>query len=78
MNRKYWILGVVIGAVVGVVVALVMTILGWRLNPDGIFHNENGTDWTVVAETAVSWFAPMFVIVGASALLVLFVLARLR
>ena len=78
MNRKYWILGVSIGAVVSVVVALIMTFLDWRLNPDGIFHNEHGTDWMVVAETAASWFVPMALVVGASALIVLFLLAIFR
>ena len=78
MNRKYWILGVVIGVVVGFMVAAVMTFLDWRLNPGGIFHNARGTDWTVVVETAVSWFAPVSVLVSVSALLVLIVLARLR
>jgi hypothetical protein len=36
-----------------------MTIANWRLNPSGIFHDEQGTDWTIVAETALSWFWPV-------------------
>jgi len=78
MNRKHWISGVVIGVAVGFVVAFVMTFLDWRLNPYGIFHNAHGTDWIIVAETAVSWFAPISIFVSATALLILFVLARLR
>ena len=67
-----------IGVAVGLIVAFIMTFLGWRLNPGGIFHNAQGTDWTIVIETAVSWFVPMSVVVSASALLVLFLFARLR
>ena len=78
MNRRYWIFGLVTGVVVGFTVAFVMTLLDWRLNPGGDFHNANGTDWTVVVETAVSWFVPMSVLAGSFALLILFVLARLR
>lgn len=67
-----------VGVVLGLVVASAMTILDWRLNPGGIFHNEQGTDWDVVTATAVSWFAP----VGAAATIlvsvVLFVVSRLK
>lgn len=78
MNRRYWILGVVIGVAVGLIAAFIMTFLDWRLNPGGIFHNAQGTDWTIVIETAVSWFVPMSVVVSASALLGLFLFTRLR
>lgn len=47
------------GIVLGIAFASVMTILDWRLNPGGIFHNANGTEWVVVMETALSWFLPV-------------------
>ena len=78
MNRKYWTYGVMIGIVTGLIVAFVMTFLDWRLNPGSVFYNTHGTDWTVVVETAFSWFAPTSVVVSGSALLVFFVLVRLR
>ena len=38
--------------------AMVMTFADWRLNPGGIFHSEQGTDWAIVWDTLVSWFVP--------------------
>ncbi len=34
----------------------------WLKNPSGIFHNELGTDWRIVFDTAVSWFFPSLLI----------------
>jgi len=78
VNRKNWIVGVAIGVFVGLVVAFIMTFLDWRLNPGGIFHNAQGTNWTVVADTAISWFAPMSIIVSATALLLIFLFVILK
>jgi len=78
LKTRYWIFGVLVGAVVDLVVASAMTVLDWRLNPGGIFHNTQGTDWTVVMETAVSWFVPISVLVSVLALLVLFWVTRQR
>ena len=69
MTGKRLLLAVGVGALVGVVVAAVMTFLDWRLNPGGIFHDTQGTDWGIVLETAVSWFGPVFVVVTVLALL---------
>ena len=78
MKRKYWIIGVLIGLMAGLVVGFVMTVLDWRLNPGGIFHTAQGTDWAVVVETAVSWFSPVSIIASAIALLVIFLYVRSR
>jgi hypothetical protein len=59
MQRRSWFLGVIDGLLAGLLVSVPITIADWRLNPAGIFHNEDGTDWAVVAETAVSWFWPV-------------------
>lgn len=45
--------------VAGLVIGISMTALDWRLNPSGMFHNDQGTNWTIVAETAFSWFWPV-------------------
>ena len=50
--------GTIVGLLAGLVVSAVMTFADWRLNPAGIFHNEQGTDWATVMETALSWFWP--------------------
>jgi hypothetical protein len=62
MNRKPWILGGLIGVSVGLVIALTMSYVDWRHNPLGIFHDELGTNWDFVLETAVSWFVPVALI----------------
>jgi hypothetical protein len=62
MQVRSWFLGVVVGWLAGLLVAIPMTIADWRLNPAGIFHDEGGTDWVVVAETAFSWFWPVALI----------------
>ena len=78
MKSRIWILGLVVGAVVGLLVASAITFLDWRLNPGGIFHNAQGTDWAVVTETAISWFAPVSVLVGFVSISVLYWLQRQR
>lgn len=53
-------MGASVGVLAGLIVAVPMTIADWRLNPSGLFHSEHtGTDWTIVAETALSWFWPV-------------------
>jgi hypothetical protein len=65
MRVRSWLIGVIIGVVTGLIVAVPMTIRDWRLNPSNLFHNEQGTDWAVVIDTALSWFWP----VGLAALI---------
>ena len=43
----------------GLLVSVWMTVLDWRLNPSGLFHNDQGTNWDIVLETALSWFWPV-------------------
>ena len=59
LTKKQAMLAVVVGVTLGVVAAAIMTTLDWRLNPSGIFHNEQGNNWKAVAETAFSWFLPV-------------------
>ncbi len=78
MKSKYWVIGVGVGAVVGLAVASAMTILDWRLNPGGIFHDAESTDWAIVSETAASWFLPVAAAVTVLAWLVLYILSHQR
>ncbi len=59
MRIRSWLIGVTAGLAAGVIVAVPMTIRDWRLNPSNLFHNEQGTDWAIVMETALSWFWPV-------------------
>ena len=65
IGSRSWLIGGMAGAATGAVVAFLMTLSDWRLNPAGLFHDEQGTDWGVVLETAVSWFLPIALIVFA-------------
>ena len=76
MNRRSWVLGVLIGTAVGLIVALSMSYVDWRHNPQGIFHNELGTSWDVVFETAASWFIPVALVASALSIAVLSWLSR--
>ena len=51
--------GVIVGFISGAVVSIPITFVDWRLNPSGLFHDEHGTNWAVVAETFWSWFWPV-------------------
>jgi len=37
----------------------IMTWLDWRVNPSGLFHGQDGTNWPVVGETMLSWLWPL-------------------
>ena len=76
MKSRFWLLGLVVGTAVGLVVGTIMTFLDWRLNPGGLFHNAQGTDWSLVTATAASWFVPVAALVSALAMPVLYWLRR--
>ncbi len=66
------------GLLAGLLVAIPMTVLDWRQNPSGIFHDETGTRWNIVAETAISWFWPVAVLAFAITVLLHAWLTRRR
>ncbi len=70
MNRKSWLLGGLVGVLVGLAVASTMSFIDWQHNPQGIFHNELGTNWDIVLETAVSWFVPVALITSILSIVV--------
>ena len=43
---------------IATLLALTMTLLDWIKNPTQLFHNDQGTNWDIVLETALSWFWP--------------------
>ena len=78
MHARVWKVAVVIGVLIGLVVSSVMTFMDWRLNPAGIFHNEAGTDWEVVTETALSWLWPVALATCLTAAVGLYAVAWIR
>lgn len=75
-KTSIWSTGIAAGTGAGSGVAAIATILDWCTNPAGIFHGSNGTDWLIVAETALSWFVPVFVIATFVTVLILFLIKR--
>jgi H+/Cl- antiporter ClcA len=63
LRAKSWIIGSAVGVVVGLVVAASFTFADRRLNPGGIFRDENGTRWGILLETGLSWFLPVALLV---------------
>ncbi|MCB1058310.1 MAG: hypothetical protein KDD11_22650 [Acidobacteria bacterium] len=59
LRLKSLIVGGAAAVVLGVAVAAYATFADWTLNPGGIFHDDGGTRWDVVLETALSWFVPV-------------------
>ena len=57
------IVGGIAGAVAEFLVAVPATIADWRLNPGGIFQDEDGTHWLVLIETGLSWFLPVTLLI---------------
>jgi H+/Cl- antiporter ClcA len=68
MRTRSWYVGAIVGLLAGLLAAIPVTIADWRLNPSGLFHDDQGTNWAIVAETAFSWFWPValaaFVVTG--------------
>lgn len=78
MRTRSLFVGAIAGLVVGLVVSVSMTIADWRLNPSGIFHNEDGTDWAVVFETAASWFWPVSLAAFVLAVVIHYCVSRIQ
>ncbi len=78
MRLKQWISGLAAGAGAGLIVAVVMTFIDWRLNPGGIFHEAGKTDWSIVWDTALSWFWPVAAFASIAVLVTLSAKLRLR
>lgn len=75
MHARTWKLASIVGVLTGLVVSVAMTFRDWWLNPSNIFHDEQGTDWTVVTETALSWLGPTVLVAFLATAVVLYVIA---
>ena len=78
MHARIWKLAAIVGLLTGLAVSATMTFMDWRLNPGNIFHNEHGTNWTVVTETALSWLGPVGLLIFLVAVIVLYSIAWIR
>ena len=78
MHKRTLGLAAIAGLLTGLVVAATMAAVDWHINPGGIFRNDFGTDWAVVAETALSWFWPVALAAFLAATLVLYAFAWLK
>jgi len=76
VKSRHWVFGACIGVTVGLSLACITSFLDWRLNPDGIFHDAESTNWAIVWETAASWFLPFTASVSVLAWLGLYIFSR--
>ncbi|MDJ0918720.1 MAG: hypothetical protein QNJ05_13215 [Woeseiaceae bacterium] len=76
MSRRALLAAVVCSSMIAILVSLGFAAYDWRLNPGGIFHGPDGTNWRFVYETAVSWFVPVLVAVLPVAVAVAWLIGR--
>lgn len=54
-------LGLAVGIVTAVAVSLFFTTWDWIANPGGVFRDAGATKWSVIYDTAASWFWPILI-----------------
>lgn len=52
--------GIGLGGLFAACLSVVIELWEWLENPGGIFHDANGTNWSFVFDTLVSWLLPTF------------------
>ena len=52
IRARSWYLSAIVGLTTGLLVSIPTTMADWRLQPSGMFHNEQDTDWAIVTNTA--------------------------
>jgi len=58
--EKFWVVGISVGLTAAALATVIFTVWSWVENPNGIFHDDTGTNWGFVYDTARSWFLPTF------------------
>jgi hypothetical protein len=61
LKKNSLAIAILVSFSIAIVVTITITIWEWLENPSGIFHGQNGTNWTFIYETASSWFVPTFI-----------------
>lgn len=69
-NLRAWACGLAAGLLLAALAAAVPTALDWFGNPGGVFRDADGTAWTVVADTFLSWLGPVFLLLAPFTVLV--------
>ncbi len=57
---RAWVFGSLVAFFAALALACIFSLWNWLENPSGIFHDENGTRWAFIRDTAESWFLPSF------------------
>ena len=50
--------GISLGILFAVLISCIPTAIDWYINPAELFHNQSGTNWSIIFETWFSWFLP--------------------
>lgn len=78
--KKIVIFSLAAGTITAFIITSIITVWEWIENPSGIFHGKNGTNWSFVYDTAISWFIPTFInvtLISAAVYLIIFLLNKL-
>ena len=67
---RAWLCGLTSAVLLAAVLAAVPSGLDWLANPGDVFRGADGTHWRVVFETYLSWFGPLFLLLGPVTVLV--------
>lgn len=57
---KSIVFGIGLGGLIAGCLSVVMSLWAWLENPSGIFHGDDGTNWSFVFDTLISWLLPTF------------------
>jgi len=75
-SLRGWLKTALIASIAGAALATPMAYTDWSKNPGGVFRSAGGTQWGLVWDTWVSWFAPTALAAVLLATLVSFLIAR--
>ncbi|MEQ8407778.1 MAG: hypothetical protein RKH07_05840 [Gammaproteobacteria bacterium] len=71
-----WLIATKVAFCIALFLTLLFTGWDWLANPSGIFHDDTGTNWRFVYDTAESWFLPAFFSSFVTIALIHFLLQR--
>ena len=77
MKRRDVLISLAAGLGLGIATGAWFAYLDWRLNPGGIFRGSDGTHWSFVFDTALSWLVPVFLSTFALALVLRYLYERI-
>lgn len=63
LKNNFGTFSLALGIISAITLTFIITVWEWVENPSGIFHDQSGTNWSFVYDTAISWFVPTLITV---------------